>query len=260
MRVRPWAVLVVLLLVAVGILIAWRNKAEVRVTAGAITFDIDPVNGDVGVSADPLLFVSKFVKIEVGAGIEPEDGEQLVVIRTAQDTNWAATIPAEGSWSVDAHNVVGHVTVSGDVGRRRTVVDLRRAYVESLELERSEGSEGWDREPEITKLQTHTVVVDTSLLDTGDFTYCDGNCAIYLHSVPKFADSTRIISDKGDPVIILNGTSLDAICEAGGEAVYNDLRQSSEIWEYVQYEGRVGYVPALWTGTAFAPVVRVCGT
>ena len=79
MRVRPWAVFIVLVLVAVGAFIAWRHKAEVRVTAGAITFDIDPITGDVGVSADPLLFISKFVKVEVGAGIEPEDGEQVVV-------------------------------------------------------------------------------------------------------------------------------------------------------------------------------------
>jgi len=61
-------------------------------------------------------------------------------------------------------------------------------------------------------------------------------------------------------VTIPNGTKLQAICEAGGAIVQNDHLQRSGIWEFVIFEGQVGYVPALWTGGGDKLRHRLCGS
>lgn len=66
-------------------------------------------------------------------------------------------------------------------------------------------------------------------------------------------------SRRGEPVRLPNGAEVSALCEAGGAAVFNDFGESSNVWEYVVFDGYVGYLPAIWTGTAQAPIVRQCG-
>lgn len=257
---------VFLVLLAVGVLVfgvVAHIKAKV-VVAGSVTLAYDPLTGQLSVSADPLGFVTKWVTVKVGDELKFGSDPDKVTVSVVTATSQAAfELPEEGSWNVRAEDVAGPgLSVDYNASARQLRIDLSRVFVRTITLNRSDGKSGWDEAPQVTKVSTHPVTVDTSLLTTGDYTYCKDaqhGCGIYLYAIAARVPGQRVMLEAGDPISIPNGTRLEAICEAGGEAVRNDYGVSSRIWEYVLYNGHVGYVPAIWTGTYDKQIVRVCG-
>lgn len=255
--------MVLLAVGALGFGVVSQVKAKV-VIAGSVTLAYDPQAGKLTVAADPLGLVTKWVTVKVGDELAfTRDADKVTVLLTTATTKTSFQVPKNGSWSVQATDLAGPALgVDFDALAQQLRIDLSRVFVRTVTITRSDGVDGWDEQPQITKASTHDVTVDTSLLTTGDYEYCadaPNYCNLYLHAVATLSPAQRVVSDAGDPVSIPNGTRLEAICEAGGQAVRNDQGVTSTVWEYVVYQGYVGYVPAIWTGSHDKPVVRVCG-
>lgn len=252
------ATLIAAICTAVGVTYSLQTKVTVLNT---VTLTYNPLSGKFSLSADPFNLVTKYVSVKFGAGVDltPDSGNATVVIRspTAQTV---LQVPATGSWSLEATDVAGSFfTIGYDGAARQYRVDLSKTYVRQLRLIRSSGAT-WSTSPRISRAHTHTVVVDTSLLTTGEFSYCRPRlCGIYMHTFAS-RDSPRALLPSGDPVSVSNGTRLQAICEAGGGPTTNDRSETSLVWEYVVYRGLVGYVPAIWTGSFRKKPVKICGS
>lgn len=264
-RWLPWVVAALLALGALGVGAGFGIKAK-AVIAGTVTLAYDPLTSKVSIAADPLHLASRFVTVKLGdeVSLVPKSDEVMVVIDSLLNRS-SFLVPKEGAWSVTADQVAGgSIGMKYDGTKRLFRVDLSHVYAKSISLQRGEGTSSFDTKAIEKRFPTRTLTVDTSLLTTGDFTYCTatsgrGGCGLYLHAIANLSPDQRVQSRKGDPVRVPNGAKVSALCEAGGAAVSNDLGQSSKKWEYVVFDGYVGYLPSIWTGTADAPVGRVCG-
>jgi hypothetical protein len=263
-----WSVLGLVLAVVVAAGALWAGKVlhlpVKAVIAGAVTLGYDPVDGKFSIEADPAQFVTKYLTVKIGDSLDltaPADRDFVELVTATTRTRFA--VPDGGDWTVTATDLAGpSLSIAYDSTTRVMRVDMTHTFVRALRFSRSDGHSGWEQRPTISRARTHTITVDTALLTTGDYTYCrvgSARCGIYLHTVASIAQDTRVLTSAGDPVRIPDGARLESICEAGGDLVRNDHGVGSTTWEYVVFKGRVGYVPAIWTGTATAKVVRVCG-